>query len=178
MGDAVLDRRTQRTRKAAVGAFVELLMAEGYEAVSMTAVAGRADLGRSTLYEHFRTKEDLLAASLDWPFRVLAADPPDPAALLMLIEHLRERSGAVRILLEQPLRSRIARLLAARIAPGLRARGVTGPRADVRALACAEGQLAVLGWWMQGSGIAAAALADELARLSGAAAAPAPGACP
>jgi len=172
MGEGVLDRRTQRTRKAAVGAFIELLMAEGYDAVAMTAVAERADLGRSTLYEHFRTKDDLLAASMDWPLRVLAAGPPDPAALLALIEHVRERSGAVRVLLEQPLRSRIARLLAARIAPGLRARGVAGPRADVRALACAEGQFAALGLWMQGSGVPAAVLADELARLCAAAAAP------
>ena len=170
MEESMLDRRKQRTRKAAVGAFIELLMTEGYEAVAMTAVAERADLGRSTLYEHFRTKDDLLAAAMDWPLRVLAADPPDPAALLMLIEHVRERSAAVRVLLEQPLRSRIARLLAARLLPGLRARGVTGPRADVRALACAEGQLAVLGWWMQGGGIAAPALADELARLADAAA--------
>jgi AcrR family transcriptional regulator len=172
MGEVVLDRRTQRTRKAAVGAFIELLMTEGYDAIAMTAVAERADLGRSTLYEHFRTKDDLLAVSMDWPLRVLAADPPDPAALLALIEHVRERSGAVRVLLEQPLRSRIARLLAARLAPGLRARGASGPRADVRALACAEGQLAALGLWMQGSGVPAAVLADELARLSGAAAAP------
>jgi AcrR family transcriptional regulator len=168
----VLDRRRQRTRKAAIGAFVELLMAHGYEAVAMTAVAERADLGRSTLYEHFRTKDDLLAASLDRPLRVLAADPPDTAALLRLIEHVRERAGAVRIMLEQPLRSRIARLLAARIAPGLRGRGVPAPRADVRALACAEGQLAALGAWMQGSGVPAPALAEELARLAAAATAP------
>jgi AcrR family transcriptional regulator len=172
MEDVAPDRRKRRTRKAAVGAFVELLMAQGYDAVAMTAVAERADLGRSTLYEHFRTKDDLLAASLDWPLGVLAADPPDTAALLRLIEHLRERSGAVRILLEQPLRSRIARMLAARIAPGLRARGAAGPRADVRALACAEGQLAALALWMQGGGVAAAVLAEELARLAAAATAP------
>lgn len=176
MEEVVQDRRRQRTRKAAVGAFIELLMAEGYDAVAMTAVAGRADLGRSTLYEHFRTKDDLLAASMDWPLRVLAADPPDPAALLALIEHVRERSGAVRVLLEQPLRSRIARLLAARILPGLRARGVVGPRADVRALACAEGQFAALALWMQGGGVPAPVLAEELARLSAAAATP--GQCP
>jgi len=172
MEEVVLDRRKQRTRKAAVGAFIELLMTEGYEAVAMTAVAERADLGRSTLYEHFRTKDDLLAAAMDWPLRVLAADPPDPAALLAFIEHVRERSGAVRVLLEQPLRSRIARLLAARIVPGLHARGVVGPRADVRALACAEGQFAALAMWMQGSGVPVAVLADELARLFAAAVAP------
>jgi hypothetical protein len=73
-------------------------------------------------------------------------------------------------MLEQPLRSRIARMLAARSSPGLRARGVPAPRADVRALACAEGQLAALAAWMRGGAIAAPALAEELARLSLAAA--------
>jgi AcrR family transcriptional regulator len=172
MEEVVPDRRKQRTRKAAVGAFVELLMAQGYDAVAMTAVAERADLGRSTLYEHFRTKDELLAASLDWPLRVLAADPPDAAALLHLIEHVREQSHAVRVMLEQPLRSRIARMLAARIGAGLRTRGVAGPRADVRSLACAEGQLAALGLWMHGGAAAAPVLAEELARLAGATAPP------
>ncbi len=64
MEDVARDRRKQRTRKAAVGAFIELRMTEGYDAVAMTAVAERADLGRSTLYEHFRTKDDLPAAVL------------------------------------------------------------------------------------------------------------------
>ena len=131
MEEVVLDRPIQRTRKAAVGAFIELLMAEGYDAVAMTAVAERADPGRSTLYGHFRTKDDLLAASMDWPLRVLAA----------------------------------------RIVPGLRARGVAGPRAEVRALACAEGQFAALGLWMQGAGVPAAVPPEELARLAAGAAA-------
>jgi AcrR family transcriptional regulator len=172
MVDTVLDRRKQRTRKAAVGAFVQLLMEQGYDAIAMTAVAQRADLGRSTLYEHFRTKDELLAASLDWPLGVLAADPPDATALLGLIEHLRARAGAVRVMLEQPLRSRIARMLAVRIAAGLRGRGVSESRAEVRALACAEGQLALLALWMRGGAVAAPVLAEELVRLAGAAAAP------
>ena len=172
MTQAVPDRRSQRSRKAAVAAFVELLMEVGYDAVAMTAVAERADVGRSTLYEHFRTKDELLEASLAGVIRVLAADPPDPAAMLCLIEHVRAQAGAVRVMLDQPLRSRIARMLAARIAPVLRAHGAPALRADVRALACAEGQLAALGFWMQGGGIAAPALAEELARLGAAAAAP------
>jgi len=163
MTQAVPDRRSQRSRKAAVAAFVELLMEVGYDAVAMTAVAERADVGRSTLYEHFRTKDELLEASLAGVIRVLAADPPDPAAMLRLIEHVRAQAGAVRVMLDQPLRSRIALVLRAHGAPAL--------RADVRALACAEGQLAALGFWMQGGGIAAPALAEELARLGIAAAA-------
>lgn len=59
-------------------------------------------------------------------------------------------------------------LAAARIVPRLRARGVVGPRADVRALACAEGQFAALALWMQGGGVPAAVLAEELARWSAA----------
>jgi AcrR family transcriptional regulator len=160
------DRRTERTRHAAVGAFIDLLFEQGYEAVTMAAVAERAGLGRSTVYEHFRTKDALLEASLAGPIGVLAADPPDAAALGALAEHVRERAGQVRLVLAQPLRSRIAGVLAGRIEARLRAAGMAAGPAQLRALTTAEGQLAALALWVRpGSGLTAPALVDELARL-------------
>ena len=78
MEDAAPDRRKQRTRKAAAGAFIELRMTEGCDAVAMTAVAERADLGRSTLYDHFRTKDDLPAAVLSEELARLSGAPAAP----------------------------------------------------------------------------------------------------
>lgn len=165
--EAVLDRRSQRTRKAALDAFAALLFERGYEAVSVAAVAERAGLGRSTLYEHFRTKEDLLAAAVDSRLAVLAADPPDVARLQVLIEHVRAQAGAVRLLLAQPLRSRIARVLAARIGARLRMRGLPVALAELRGAAAAEAQLAALALWLHKPVLPAALLADELVRLGG-----------
>lgn len=163
--EVVLDRRKQRTRKAALDAFAALLFEQGYEAVTVAAVAERAGLGRSTLYEHFRTRDELLEAALDSRLAVLAADPPDPVGLQALVEHVRTQGGAVRLLLAQPLRSRIARMLALRTARRLRARGMPAALADIRAIAGAEGQLAALAHWLQHPALPAASLADELARL-------------
>lgn len=160
-----LDRRKQRTRSAALAAFTGLLFEHGYEAVTVPAVARRAGLGRSTLYEHFRTKEDLLEASLARPIGVLNMAPPDPTALQALLVHLRANASPVRLLLTQPLRSRIAAMLAARTAARLRAAGMATAVAEIRAIAAAEGQLALLALWLRSPAIDTATMAAELARL-------------
>ncbi|MFC0135970.1 hypothetical protein CR105_01425 [Massilia eurypsychrophila] len=68
-----LDRRSQRTRAALQAAFVQLLLKDGYDELKIGAVAKTANVGRSTLYEHYRTKQDLLRGTLDGPFSILAA---------------------------------------------------------------------------------------------------------
>ena len=148
--DTPPDRRSERTRAAALAAFAGLLMERGYDAVSVAGVAERAGVGRSTLYEHFRTKDALLAASLERPLAPLAAHPPDLAALCGLLEHVRANTGAVRALLVQPMRSRVARVLAARIGARLRAGGTAPALADLRAVGAAEAQLALIALWLAG----------------------------
>ena len=171
-----LDRRSERTRAAALSAFAGLLMERGYDAVSVAGVAERAGVGRSTLYEHFRTKDDLLAASLERPLAPLAAHPPDAAALCGLLDHVRANAGAVRLLLAQPMRSREARVLAARIGARLRAGGLAPALADLRAVGVAEAQLALIALWLAGGTLnappggpgaqVAATVATELARIA------------
>jgi AcrR family transcriptional regulator len=162
-----LDRRKQRTRQSALAAFSSLLFEHGYEAFSLSAVAERAGIGRSTLYEHYRTKDDLLAASVDGRLAVLALRHLDSRAVEAFLDHVREQSGSVRILLAQPLRSRIARVLAARIAERLRADGLAEARAALRAIAAAEAMLAAIAHWL-GSGcvMPAGSVAEELAALA------------
>jgi AcrR family transcriptional regulator len=55
-----LDRRIARTRKLLREALVSLVLERGWDAVTLTDVCERADVGRSTLYLHFADKEDLL----------------------------------------------------------------------------------------------------------------------
>jgi AcrR family transcriptional regulator len=162
-----LDRRKQRTRQSALAAFSGLLFEQGYEAITLSAVAERAGLGRSTLYEHYRSKEALLEASVEGRLALLAARHPDPSALEGLLRHIREQAGSVRILLAQPLRSRIAQVLAARIAARLREEGLAPAWADLRALVAAEGMLAAIAHWMRsGWVIAPGEVAGELAALA------------
>ena len=53
-----------RTRKALKEALTDLILAKGYEAVTVQDVIDRADVGRSTFYAHFIDKDDLLMAIL------------------------------------------------------------------------------------------------------------------
>lgn len=55
-----LDRRQKKTRRAIYQAFESLMSEEHYSQVTVAQVIARADIGRSTFYAHFETKDDLL----------------------------------------------------------------------------------------------------------------------
>ena len=55
-----VDRRRRKTRRAIYEAFEDLMRTEHYSAVTVAQIIDRADVGRSTFYAHFETKDDLL----------------------------------------------------------------------------------------------------------------------
>jgi AcrR family transcriptional regulator len=60
MLDEKTDRRVQRTRQMLRGALVQLIKEKGYDMVTIQDITERANLGRTTFYLHYQTKEDLL----------------------------------------------------------------------------------------------------------------------
>jgi len=55
-----VQRRVARTKAAIEGAFVQLVLEQGYEQVSVEDIAERADLARATFYAHYPNKEAVL----------------------------------------------------------------------------------------------------------------------
>ncbi len=54
------DRRVQRTRTLLQQALIELLGEQAYEAITIQDIADRANVGRTTFYLHYTSKDDLL----------------------------------------------------------------------------------------------------------------------
>jgi AcrR family transcriptional regulator len=105
------DRRIGKTRKALKEALTDLILENGYEAVTVQAVIDRADVGRSTFYAHFIDKDDLLMAvlaDLEMPGLDPSSWKPDDPAFgwtLALFRHF----GSVKRLFKAVASSSLAR---------------------------------------------------------------------
>ena len=60
MEKQAMDRRQRKTRQAIYSAFESLMSHEHYRSITVAQIIERADIGRSTFYAHFETKDDLL----------------------------------------------------------------------------------------------------------------------
>ncbi|MCP4222921.1 MAG: helix-turn-helix transcriptional regulator, partial [Actinomycetia bacterium] len=53
------DRRVRRTKQRLHEALMSLIVEKGYDKITVQDLIDRADVGRSTFYAHFETKDDL-----------------------------------------------------------------------------------------------------------------------
>jgi len=84
-----LDRRVRRTRRRLRDALIKLILANGYDNITIQEITDAADLSRATFYLHYNDKDELLASSLEAMFDELMASVKD----LMLRRKLEPLDG-------------------------------------------------------------------------------------
>ncbi len=94
-----MDRRQKKTRAAILKAFRMLLEKKRYDHITVQDIIEEADVGRSTFYSHFETKDLLLDAMCEEIFYHVFEDDPCPWAgkdqdlegkLSHILWHIRE----------------------------------------------------------------------------------------
>ncbi|PZF72647.1 TetR/AcrR family transcriptional regulator [Taibaiella soli] len=72
------DRRTQKTKKQLAAALIELIMEKGYDAITIREIIDRANVGRSTFYSHYESKEQLLVGNINFQQALIEMPDDDP----------------------------------------------------------------------------------------------------
>lgn len=104
-----MDRRQQKTRAAIFSAFSALLAEKSYNKITVQEIIDAANVGRTTFYAHFETKDDLLKALCEELFghiigsamdrthtHGLYSDGSAPASVFChLLQHLKENDNNI-----------------------------------------------------------------------------------
>lgn len=146
------DPRVKRTREAIVAAFVELAFRRRYDSIRTADLIALAGIGRSTFYEHFRGKDEVLLAAMApilQPLASAALGRASKAQVRAMLEHVWQQRGLARIILAGATGAKLQRRLATMIEARLVAAPDVAPPAMI-ATAAAAAQLAMLRMWLAG----------------------------
>ena len=159
------DRRVRRTKALLHGALGSLLHEKAWDDIAVKQILGRADVGRSTFYAHFRDKDALLLSALrdilrlggntrmeavEWVEHVLRFSLP----LLEHIQRLRSDSGSSvpkhYSALHERLRPALVEVIAAELAPAMASTELAGSALppDLVAPQLASTFMLTLEWWI------------------------------
>jgi AcrR family transcriptional regulator len=140
---------TAGARGAILQAFADIILDSGYEKVRVLEVVARSGVARSTFYEHFQSREDLLRESLRGPFETLAqlAVPTcDLTRVGHMLNHFMLNRPLAKAVMANPGTDALVGLLAELIEDSSAA-FTTG----IAARAVAGAQMAVLSSWLDGT---------------------------
>lgn len=166
--------RSQPAKAAVLRAFTELVGTKQYDEIAVSEIIRRADVSRSTFYEHFNGKSDLLTRSIAGPFKILADGILSSAQpkLVPLLEHFWSNRAFARGVLLGSVRPRVATVLVIQIENRLKRRE-TESRARYRlprrlvAWQLTETMLGLITAWLTGEArCSETELADGLSRSS------------
>jgi AcrR family transcriptional regulator len=153
------DKRFLRTRTWIVQAFNELIFKGAYSRLQTDSIIKRAGVGRSTFYEHFRNKDEVLLRSVSWILSTLADAVTDAGNLYRICgvaDHILDQKAMAEPLLAGPggaaITAQLSKLIENRITARNAARGaelVVSVHLVARQVAVA--QMALLRGWLEDS---------------------------
>jgi AcrR family transcriptional regulator len=154
----------QRTRGLLHGALASLIHEKSYDAIVVKEILGRANVGRSTFYTHFRDKNELLDSGIREVLRTSRATSPARSTgaaerilrfSLPLFEHIERQRGAGDSPMDAQrhvvVHEHVERVLVELIADDLRRVRASGERVpcDLLAQHVAATFVLVLNWWVE-----------------------------
>ena len=157
------DRRVRRTKQRLHDALESLIIEKGYDNITVQDLIDRADVGRSTFYAHYETKDDLLVSWTELGDEIeehLAQEPTAAGAImpsLALFRHLGENHHLYKAMIGSRgpdlVFEMTRRKLLGHATSELERRPDTSHRAttipiEIRASFLASSLLALLTWWL------------------------------
>lgn len=168
MAKPPIDRRVTRSREMLHQALLSLIMEKGYEAITVEEICERANVGRSTFYAHFTSKDDLKRRGLEHLRRELieqqksassltGTSVPGLAFTLTMFEHARDhihlyralvgsRGGAIAL---TTIRHTLCEIVRCELAE-TRGKDAHGIPREFAVQYIVGAYMAVLTWWLDG----------------------------
>jgi AcrR family transcriptional regulator len=158
------DRRVQKTRALLHGALVSLVHEKPYDDIVVKEILGRANVGRSTFYAHYRDKDELLERGihemlqLDAPARAACSRSTTDELLRFsrpFLEHVersrRDDQFPIDLGRSATVHEHLRRVLESRLADELRglARSSVDVPPDLLARHLAATFVLTLEWWLE-----------------------------
>ncbi|TCU06810.1 TetR/AcrR family transcriptional regulator [Rhizobium sullae] len=171
-----IDRRVARTRALLQDALIALIPERGYAAITVEDICRKANVGRSTFYAHYTSKDELRSATIEAHLRSLdqqrlATLPASGRRLFRFSLPMLEHAQAARELhhallssssdaIHDELRERIRRVVRHELAD--KRIGSTNVPAEVAVQFISGAFVAVLAWWINGNADLSPSEVDEL----------------
>ncbi|GBD17163.1 putative HTH-type transcriptional regulator YvdT [bacterium HR26] len=164
---AKTDRRVQRTRERLQRALIELISERGYDAITVQDIVNRANVGRTTFYLHYSSKDELFMScheAVVSKFRLCPLSredllsPEAPPEMVSAYRHLEDARALLSPIFlsyvkDSPLilrriHDRCARQIEACLRTAFAEGAITIPL-DVLANYLTGAQIALVQWWLE-----------------------------
>jgi AcrR family transcriptional regulator len=158
------DRRVQRSKQDLYSALISLIREKRFDKITVQEIIDRANVGRTTFYSHFQSKEDLFLSSHEEIIRVISRSffseagtlraevSPELLAFLEMTEHSRDvyfylTGGSDTAETLRLIKERVAEQLAARLHELFREEDSAIPFV-VLAQYVAGSMVSLFSWWL------------------------------